>query len=53
MTKVKILSADWPDILERMINEFADNHHILSINFSTAGCGSVVVYSAMIIYEED
>jgi NifU-like protein involved in Fe-S cluster formation len=53
MTKVKVLSADWPDVLERMLNEFVSNHEVRDIEFATAGCGSVVIYSAMIIYEED
>lgn len=50
MTKVKILSSNYNDILERMINEFMSTHHVLDVQFSTAGA---VVYSAMITYEED
>ena len=55
MTKVKILSADHADILERMVNEFVAYHveDILSIKFSTSGSPAGTTYSAMIIYEED
>lgn len=54
MTKVKILSADFPDILERMINEFVVKRLVSNIEFSTAGGGGFnnpVIYSAMVIYE--
>jgi hypothetical protein len=50
MTKVKILSSNYNDILEQMINEFISTHHVLDVQFSTA---RAVVYSAMITYEED
>lgn len=50
MSKVKILSSNYNDILERMINEFMSTHHVLDVQFSTAGS---VIYSAMITYEED
>lgn len=53
MTKVKILSSDYADMLERMIDEFTSTHHVTDVQFSTAGTGFAVVYSAMIIYEED
>lgn len=54
MTKVKILSSAYPDILERMVNEFITAHETLSIKFSTA-CGgdNTVHYSAMIHYSTD
>ena len=53
MTKVKILSSEYPDILERMINEFATTHEVLDIKFGSAATNHAVYYSAMIIYEED
>lgn len=53
MTKVKILSANFPDVLERMINDFALRRNILNIRFSTAATNHTVYYSAMIVYEED
>ncbi len=53
MTKVKILSADYADILERMINEFCQKRLVLDIKFSTAAYGRIVVYSAMVTYEGD
>lgn len=53
MAKVKILSSEHHDILERMINEFTTRHHVLNITFSTARLSNAIVFSAMIIYEED
>jgi hypothetical protein len=53
MTKVKILSSEYPDILERMINEFITTRNVLSIKFGTACANYSSLYSAMIIYEED
>jgi hypothetical protein len=53
MTKVKILSSNWSDILERMINEFTTTHEVINIKFSTASTKGMTVFSAMIIYEED
>lgn len=54
MTKVKILSSAYPDILERMVNEFITAHETLSIKFSTAcGGNNTVHYSAMIHYSTD
>jgi hypothetical protein len=53
MTKVKILSANFPDVLERMINDFALKRDVLNVRFSTAAANHTVYYSAMIIYEED
>lgn len=56
MTKVKILSSDFPDILERMVNEFVTKRLVSNIEFSTAGGGGFggpVIYSAMIVYEGD
>lgn len=53
MTKVKILSSDYADMLERMINEFASTHHVTGVQFSSACMEYAVIYSAMIIYEED
>lgn len=51
MTKVKILSANYADVLERMINEFSARYEISDIRFSTT-CHHAIYYSAMIIYEE-
>lgn len=53
MTKVKILSSNYNDILERMINEFMSTHHALDVQFSSACMECAVLYSAMITYEED
>ena len=55
MTKVKILSSGWSDILEQMVNEFVATHteYIVDIKFSTSGSPTGTTYSAMIIYEED
>lgn len=54
MTKVKILSSAYPDILERMINEFISVHDVHNIKFCTACDGNnVVLYSVMIGYSTD
>ena len=53
MTKVKILSSEHHDILERMVNEFASRHRVLNVAFNTARLSNAIVFSTMIIYEED
>lgn len=53
MTKVKILSSGYADILERMVSELMSTHYVTKIQFSTAGTAHTVIYSAMITYEED
>lgn len=53
MTKVKILSSNYADMLERMINEFMSTHHVADVQFSSACTQSAIIYSAMITYEED
>ena len=50
MTKVKILSAEYADILERMVNEFVSNRMISDIEFSACRGAVGIIYSAMIVY---
>ena len=52
MTKVKILSTVYSDMLERMINEVIEKHEVTEIQYSIAGVATIT-YSAMITYEED
>lgn len=53
MTKVKILSQIYPDILEAMVNEFIASHNVLRLQFGIAATDCAACHSVMITYEED
>lgn len=53
MTKVKIFSGTYPDIIETRINEFIETHNVTNIKYQTNGESyRRTTYSAMIVYEE-
>lgn len=55
MTKVKIISQIYPDILEQMVNEFLEKHSrcVSDMQFRLAATDGAACHSVMIIYEED
>lgn len=51
--KVKILSAGYSDMLERMVNEFIAKREVINIKFSTSYSGlHGMIFSALIMYED-
>ena len=51
--KVRILSAEYSDMLERMVNEFIAKREVINIKFSTS-CRTLhsIIFSALIMYED-